>query len=911
MPSGKRPGKGAGAPMAVPFRSMARATVHLIPHTHWDREWYLPLGGFRARLTAALDRLLDQLEEDAGLASFLLDGQTILLEDYLTIRPEARERAARLVRQGRLEIGPWYVLADEQIPAGESLIRNLLLGRESAVLGPLGGVLYSPDAFGHPAAFPLLALEFGLSSGALWRGIGAETMGGRDLAWWQSGDGRPVLIYHLPPAGYEIGSALLVPDRALAAAWRTVAAEVVSRAATRHIAVLVGADHHTADPRLGTLAARLAAIAPEYDFRCSRLDEFLRLAGLEARGLATLSGEQRSSGGYTWTLQGVHGTRLPLKRRNSELEVRLTRLAEPLAALAGGRAGAAVLRQAWRETVAGHFHDTLGGCCHDDVAGAHAARLTNAEAAAQEVVRTGLHRLAGHDPDLAREATTTGNRLVVWNPAARPRGGVVTAEITFFRRDVLVGPPGARRPRRGVGLRPFVLCGSTSGGREVVMPPQVLSSDRVVERIDATRHYPNQAEVDRVRVAFPLPEAVPGFGSIRLDVSDGKEVPAEPFAFAGRRRLWNGRFELIVEDDGTVSLGAAGSTRPFSGLLRLESEADIGDTYTFCAGHGGRIQARPAGRPRLTAGGPLVAGLEWTVVMRCGRASRPAQGQGRVSLHIHAEALGDGAAARCRCRLDNRALDHRLRFRFPTGLRAGSVLAGTAFGVTERPVPVRSAGRHPGERPVRTAPAHRFVAVARGGRGLALLAPGFFEYEQTLGGDLLLTALRSVGELSRDNLRTRSGHAGWPTPTPEAQCLGTHVIELGIAPVTEADLAAPERLERIWEDLFVPPVPHWIREFGPATEPPAEAGVELEGEGAVLSALKPAEDGRGAILRCYNVRTAQVPAALRVRRQVASATLVRADETPLRALPVTAGGHRVEFMIEAGGLASIRLEWTE
>jgi 2-O-(6-phospho-alpha-D-mannosyl)-D-glycerate hydrolase len=898
--------------MAVAFRSMARPTVHLIPHVHWDREWYLPLGGFRARLTAALDRLLDQLEEDAGLASFLLDGQTILLEDYLTIRPEARERAARLVRQGRLEIGPWYVLADEQIPAGESLIRNLLLGRESAaVLGPLSGVLYSPDAFGHPAAFPLLALEFGLSSGAVWRGVDTAATGGRDLAWWRAGDGRPVLVYHLPPTGYEIGSALLVPDRALAAAWRIVAAEVVARAATGHIAVLVGADHHAPDPRLGTLAARLAAVAPEYDFRCSRLDEFLRLAGAEARGLATLSGEQRSSCGSTWTLQGVHGTRLPLKRRNSELEVRLTRLAEPLAALAGGRDGAPVLRQAWRETVAGHFHDTLCGCCHDDVARALAARLTDAEAAAQELVRTGLHRLAGHDPDLARGGTAAGSRLVVWNPAARSRGGVIAAEITFFRRDVLVGPPGVRRPRRGAGLRPFVLRGRTSGGREVVIPPQVLSSERVFERIDATRHYPRQAEVDRVRLAFPLPEAVPGLGSLRLDVSDGEEVPAEPFAFAGRRRLWNGRFELTVSNDGTVSFGAAGSTRPFSGLLRLESESDIGDTYTFCPGAGGRIQARPAGRPRLTARGPLVAGLEWAVMMRCGRAPQSAPGHGRVFLDIHAEALGDGAAARCRCRLDNAALDHRLRLRFPTGFRTGSVLAGTAFGVTGRPVAIRSAGVHPGEKPVRTAPAHRFVAVARGGRGLALLAPGFFEYERTPAGDLLFTVLRSVGELSRDNLRPRPGHAGWPTPTPEAQCLGTHVIELGIAPVTEADLAAPERLERIWEDLFVPPVPHWIREFGPAAEPPAETGVELEGEGVVLSALKPADDGRGAIFRCYNVRMAQVPAAVSVRRPVASATLVRADETPVRALPVSADGHRVEFTIEAGGLASIRLEWTE
>src|SRR5207247_1382289 len=78
----------------------------------------------------------------------------------------------------------------------------------------------------------------------------------------------------------------------------------------------------------------------------------------------------------------------------------------------------------------------------------------------------------------------------------------------------------------------------------------------------------------------------------------------------------------------------------------------------------------------------------------------------------------------------------------------------------------------PREAPVRAAPAHGFVAAASGARGLALLAPGFFEYEWTSRGDLLVTLLRAVGELSRGDLPTRPGHAGWPTSTPLAQCPG-------------------------------------------------------------------------------------------------------------------------------------------
>src|SRR6188472_1222465 len=128
---------------------MPSRIFHLIPHTHWDREWYLTSAAFLARLVPAVDDLLTRLETDPDYRSFVLDGQTVLLEDYLHARPDQEARVRELLRNGRLQTGPWYVLADEQIPSGESLIRNLLLGRGQAEqLGGRLDVLYSPDAFG-------------------------------------------------------------------------------------------------------------------------------------------------------------------------------------------------------------------------------------------------------------------------------------------------------------------------------------------------------------------------------------------------------------------------------------------------------------------------------------------------------------------------------------------------------------------------------------------------------------------------------------------------------------------------------------------------------------------------------------------------------------------------------------------
>ena len=185
---------------------MATLTFHLIFHTHWDREWHLPRAALHARLVGTLDELLDRLARDPGFTSFLLDGQSVILEDYARARPERVDEVRALVRAGRLQVGPWYVLADEQIPAGESLVRNLSLGAaDAAAWGGRLGVLYSPDAFGHPEYLPELARGTGLEAAVVWRGLGGTSGQQGDRYRWRGPSGAEVRLWHLPPSGYEIG----------------------------------------------------------------------------------------------------------------------------------------------------------------------------------------------------------------------------------------------------------------------------------------------------------------------------------------------------------------------------------------------------------------------------------------------------------------------------------------------------------------------------------------------------------------------------------------------------------------------------------------------------------------------------------------------------------------------------------
>ncbi len=874
-----------------------RYTFHLIPHTHWDREWYLTRGQFGVRLVEMIDDLVELLEREPGIPGFLLDGQTVLLEDYLRVRPEREPVIREMVSAGRIETGPWYVLADEQIPSGESLIRNLLLGRNDCDrLGRRMDVLYSPDAFGHPAILPTLAREFGIEHAAAWRGIQPD---GGDLVRWRGPDGQPVLLYHLPPDGYEIGSGLSSDPAQSRVLWQTVRDILVWRSRGRDIAVMVGADHHAARQDLLALVEAIAALEPEHEVRLSRLEDFFRSVTPD-RELVPIDGEQRNYG-HTWVLQGVHSTRVHQKRRNSRIELWLERFAEPLsavAALRGDRDRRALLRATWRELVQCHFHDAIAGCASDAVARAIDARFDNIEGAAREIVRRSLEDITGQDPDRARDHPhEVVPSMVLWNPVTQRRRSVVFADVTMFVRDIPVGPPGTGKPGSGPGYRAFSF--ETHSGETI--PVQVLNVGGGLERLDAKSHYPDQDEVDVVRVAFQSPE-LPGLGATVLKMQPS-EIPA-PVAHSRKRRIENDLVAIELASNGSVTLTNKNSGRSYPGLLALQWEADHGDTYTP------NIQTiadplRP-GRVKVTdvTRGPLVSMIqaEWSL---SGTGDRRRVSDRRIEVRLTLMVVSDEAMVRCTFELINRASDQRLRARLPTGIAGLAAYAGGQLNAASRQPVDPSTPVSPVESVLSTAPAHRYVAAADT-HGLGLFAPGFFEYELTRDGDLVLTLLRSVGQLSRNDLPTRPGHAGWPTPTPLAQCQGAHTIAFAIAPLAGRSNRDGARLHQMWENTFLPIQGVWLRNYIPGADlPDPNFTVELSGDGLVVSAIKPAEQGKGVTLRCYSLRDDPVHAAWRFGIPVGSATLCRADETPLESLSLEDNGRIAKIVVPPRGVATI------
>nr|HPK03955.1 alpha-mannosidase [Candidatus Sumerlaeota bacterium] len=118
----------------------ARQSVgHIVSHTHWDREWRWPVWTTRLQLIEFFKQLLELMERREDFRYYTLDGQSVMVTDYLEMAPEDRTRIARLVTAGRLFIGPWFTLPDPWPIAGECMVRNLLVGRK--VCRELGGAL--------------------------------------------------------------------------------------------------------------------------------------------------------------------------------------------------------------------------------------------------------------------------------------------------------------------------------------------------------------------------------------------------------------------------------------------------------------------------------------------------------------------------------------------------------------------------------------------------------------------------------------------------------------------------------------------------------------------------------------------------------------------------------------------------
>jgi len=755
--------------------------VVLVPHTHWDREWYEPEARFRQRLVVVLDGVVDALQADDRLR-FLLDGQTILLHDYLGVRPEREREVRSLVVTGRLSAGPWYVLADENLSGGEALIRNLLLGRaDGDRFGSWESVGYCPDAFGHPEVLPQILTGFGIRHGVLWRGYGGRPGQEHDLFRWRGPDASTVVIHHLPRAGYELAADLPTNRAALAARWSRVRRVLEPRAGTRPLLVLNGADHHALQDGLADVVNALNQDAA-LDVRVGSLSDYF--AALPARmSLPEVRGELRESPAYAWVLYGVASTRARLKQAIAEAERLLVRWMEPQAALAwihGAVDRRPLLWTAWREHLANTFHDTLCGTTVDAVADEAAARASRVALQARGVLLDAVYDRLGQSRErLRRDLGGARPALTLINPSAHIRSGVAEITLTGPGTPITVG-----RPASGPTVTPPP-ANEIPGVRHADGSPvfvQPLYRYPAHQRLDASDAYPVQEAVEAWRVAVWVDD-LPALGLSRLDVdrhtASRPQRTDDAVMVDGRGRALSGPgYRVSVGRKGGFDVTAREAHRTLRGVAALSCELDVGDTYTFQAVKTKRTEKIRWSPAEAGWGGPLIATLA--------RGFSSASCRGSVHLRLDA----GSSLVRVVVEGEHHAPGRRVRLLFPVAGASSRAIADMHFGPVVRDTTPHEPAPYPQEQRALTAPMHRYVVVPG---AMTLFARGLYEYELIPDGALAVTLFRSVDQLSRGDLSARPGHAAWPSATPGAAELGPFRAELAFTTFApEADAPASE-----------------------------------------------------------------------------------------------------------------------
>ncbi len=435
--------------------------IILVPHTHWDREWYQTFQQFRIRLVKTIDRLLDILDQDDQFTYFMLDGQTIVLDDYLEIQPEQEERLRRYIQAGRILVGPWYLQPDEFLVSGEALIRNLQIGLQRASqFGTPMRVGYVPDCFGHIAQLPQILQGCGIDSAVFWRGVGEEAR--QSEFNWQAPDGSQVLVVFLSdPIGYSNARQMPLNPRDFVTRTELLASNILPKATTNTLLFMNGSDHLEAQAGLpATIEAAnqlLADLDPSHEkfltralsdqengdtkhydairVRIGTLPQYIERIRQQNVQLDTLYGEMRSSQ-HAHLLPAVLSTRMWIKQQNALTEHLLERWVEPLTAWAaqlGFTYPQGLIRMAWRYLLQNHPHDSICGCSIDQVHRENAVRFAQSQQIGENVVAQAMQQIASKvDTCAPFAASHPGDQpvpLVVFNPAPGPRNAEVQTTV--------------------------------------------------------------------------------------------------------------------------------------------------------------------------------------------------------------------------------------------------------------------------------------------------------------------------------------------------------------------------------------------------------------------------------------------------------------------------------------------------
>ncbi|MDF2937118.1 MAG: hypothetical protein K0Q90_2491 [Paenibacillaceae bacterium] len=914
--------------------------IKVVSNTHWDREFRRSFERTRRNLLTMMDVTLDILERDPEFASFTMDGHSIMLDDYVEMRPEKRELVERLISQGRLIAGPYYTLAEEFSIAQEALVRNLMFGRRTVESygGKTGTVAYTPSSWGQTGQLPQILLDFGLDKMMFYRGISHHEA---DAEWiWSAPDGSKVLasrfaLYARYNWYYQVHRAVTrgtvfdktynwgeydeVPFRLsdglsgedqsyglLAPALhydksrlKEAVLDMVEREGqhftTEVFLAMNGHDISVAHP-LESQVIRDAKelLGDRYSIEHTDLENFWEEAQkhLQQDLLPVLTGERRSylkEGMWTFLFPGTISARTYLKQQDFHATKELVTYAEPLASLAsvlGGEYPVRYLERGWRYLLSNHTHDANGGCAPDAVCQDIEYRYRKAADIGGIVTEDAMGFIARNlSPE---HMGTDATQLVVYNPLPVERTVVASVDLEL---------------PRGEGAKSYSLYHE----QDPSVQRQAVAFEKSSVFVDSIWEVPTILDSHRVRMHVEL-SGLPGLGyrSYRLQ-PEAQEVRNIRTLVTGPDTMENEALKVKVNTNGTLDIINKHTGKAYSNLGYLSDQGECGNAWKHVAPRFDRkynslgVTAQVA----VTESGLLSSTIEasYSFPVPVDYADGNSRSTVMTELPVKiAYTLEKGASAvKVKLTVDNRARDHWLRANFPTGLATDTSWADTHFDVLSRPIPIPDSTGWV-EQAGGTHPLQTFVELTDGQDGLALLPKGIYEYEafEDDSRTLALTLIRACRiklAVSEEKLTE--------LPDQGIQCPGQQSFEYAVH-IHAGDWREAGLLNAAAG--YAAPVRAAVSGRGQGSLPSQAGLFTLKGDASLhVTAVKQAEDGSGLIIRLFNPSSGAEQAAFRFGLPVAEVFRCKMDESVTETLLLTDAGYSFEAAVEPKKIVTFKV----
>lgn len=779
-----------GLSPAQEYSTDAVRIAHYVPSTHWDREWYEPFQGFRMRLVSLIDEVFNEFDKDPAFATFVMDGQTIPAFDYLEIRPENRPLLERYVREGRFRLGPWYVLPDEWLVSGESLVRNLqtgiMLGESFAGKASRAGFMC--DMFGHTGQMPQIFDQMGVRTAFVWRGTEEKELAGHFN--WTAPDGTILPTYRFGKIGYcsyvfevrkaqtpELFDVNTAVDRLVEHTLREAA-----RSKVRPILLFDGGDHMEIEPETPQLISLANEKLKTHGIRIvhSDLDRYMddllrdknkitKVKRGELRESAADSGENDQQ----WLIPGVLSSRIHLKQMNARCEDELCLWAEPFSTFAsalGQEYPSGYLLTAWKHLLENHPHDSICGCSIDQVHKDMEYRFDQSYGISSRLTKASLKTIAR--AACPAEVPDGAMVIAVFNPTS----AAIDQPVDI---DVPLPTDWPSRYNEFFGYEEkFSFVIEDREGRDI--PYQLIKQTRDRNGFYRERYHFPQGDTRHI-VSVTCRLKVPPFGYTTVLV----KPHTGPTRYSGSMKegvttIGNEYLSLTAEANGTLTLLDKRTGTQYKNLLIFEDRADIGDGWYHGVAVNDRVCLSSGDRADIEV---ISDGIGKTVLritntmhvpeefdfrhMERSRTNTPLVICSDITLRKGCPYIEIETA------VENTVRDHRVRVLFPTGLAGETYLSDAAYDVVERPVSLPADNDQRRELDIETRPQISWTAFGDGRKGLAIVSRGLPESavidtpERTIALTLFRSFRRAV--FSNDN--------------EGGQILGNHTFRYRIVPV--------------------------------------------------------------------------------------------------------------------------------